>query len=105
MSDSSHLQAIEEAANIACACLLPEKSKFRYNETYNAFSIWYTSRNIQDVNETVMLGYFKERSEARKSPSSLWCEYSMLKLTSCQFFCCYLNYIRKCWKLMQLMKM
>ena len=71
MSVLSYLKAIEDAANIACASLLPEKSKLRYNETYKAFSNWYTSRNTQGVNETVMLDYFEEGSEALKYLSSL----------------------------------
>lgn len=72
---------MEEAANLACSTLLPEKSKIRYYQVYEAFCKWCTIKDIQEVSETVMLAYFEERSEILKSPASLWSEYSMLKLT------------------------
>lgn len=73
--------AIDKAASIACASLLPEKSKIRYNQAFEFFMKWCASNNVVEITENVMLAYFLEKSNAVKSPSSLWCIYSMLKLT------------------------
>ena len=88
MSDSEdstdYYAEIENAANKAKASLLPTKSKLRYERTYNIFKEWLVSKKIkEDINETILLAYFNERADALKSRNSLWCEYSMLKLTMC----------------------
>lgn len=72
---------IEESANIACLSLLPEKSRKRYEATYQYFKKWCQTKTATAVSETVLLAYFHEKSAVLKSPSSLWCEYSMLKST------------------------
>lgn len=71
----------EDADNIPCTSLLPEKSKMRYNQMYDAFAKWCLTKDIKKTTENVMMAYFMERSEVLKSPASLWSEYSMLKLT------------------------
>lgn len=62
--------------------LLPEKSKKRYESTYKVFKDWCQSKDNADVvTESLLLMYFQEKSSILKSPSSMWCEYSMLKTT------------------------
>lgn len=73
--------SVDEAASIACLELLPEKSKIRYENSYKLFKKWCAEKNIDSLEENVFLAYFLERSTKLKSPSSLWCEYSMLKST------------------------
>lgn len=73
-------EAIQKAAELACASLLPVKSKDRYCQTYNLFLEWFVEKNLSQIDENVMLAYFQEKSEAL-SPPSLWSQYSMLKLT------------------------
>lgn len=70
---------VEEAARIASASLLPEKSKTRYELAYDIFKKWCSGNNVGDVTENVLLAYFLEKSKTM-SPSSLWSVYSMLKL-------------------------
>lgn len=72
--------SIAEAALIACASLLPEKSKNRYNQAYEVFLKWCAEKIITEIDENVMLAYFLEKSETL-SPPTLWSIYSMLKLT------------------------
>lgn len=72
---------VEESANIACLSLLPEKSKKRYEAAYKSFKNWCQTKTASAVSETLLLAYFYEKSAQLKSPSSLWCEYSMLKST------------------------
>lgn len=73
---------IEEAANIACTSLLPEKSKKRYEITYDVFRKWCDAKYVDiHTSEAVLLAYFLEKSKKYTSPASLWCEYSMLRST------------------------
>ncbi|KAK5647242.1 hypothetical protein RI129_000573 [Pyrocoelia pectoralis] len=86
MSDSNEVVdffEIESSANAARASLLPEKSKARYERTYTYFKEWCNSKNVKTINETVLLAYFNDRASNLTSPTSLWSEYSMLKLTLC----------------------
>lgn len=72
---------VEESASIACLSLLPEKSKKRYESSYTLFKNWCQTKNNAAFSETTLLAYFLKKSTTLKSPSSLWCEYSMLKTT------------------------
>lgn len=81
VSDSGDFGDTENAKNISYISQLPEKSKIRYNQMYESFLKWCTTKHIQKTTENVMMAYFMERSEVLKSPASLWSEYSMLKLT------------------------
>jgi integrase len=72
---------IQDAANIACGSLLPAKSKVRYNICFESFMNWCASKDIEEISENVLLAYFLEKANVLKSPTSLWSEYSMLKLT------------------------
>lgn len=60
---------IQKAAGLACASLLPEKSKDRYSQTYNQFLEWFVDKNVSQIDENVMLAYFQEKSEALSPPS------------------------------------
>lgn len=75
------VSGIDVAASIACSSLLPEKSKKRYELTYKSFKGWCQTKDNAVVSEKSLLAYFLEKSAVLKSPSSLWCEYSMLKST------------------------
>ncbi|GLG94592.1 uncharacterized protein GBIM_01781 [Gryllus bimaculatus] len=59
--------------------LLPEKTKLRYEKEYQDFQHWRQCKDIDFVNETVMLAYAEEKSDTY-SPTSLWTKFSMLKL-------------------------
>lgn len=59
---------------------LPEKSERKYNAIYRAFMNWRESKNIIELDENVLLNYFKHLSQNYKS-SSLWTIYSMLRKT------------------------
>lgn len=72
---------IDEVADLASFNLLPRKSAKRYNFAYDFFKKWCSLKKVNIVTENVMLAYMVHRSEKLKSPSSLWCEYSMLKTT------------------------
>ncbi|XP_044260682.1 uncharacterized protein LOC123008751 [Tribolium madens] len=61
--------------------LLPEKSKKRYETTYKLFKDWCLTKNNAPVSESLLLTYFQEKGSILKSPSSKWCEYSILKTT------------------------
>lgn len=74
------MNSIEEAAIIACRSLLPEKSKERYNQAYEDFIKWCATKDVSTITEDVLLVFFMEKSK-KVSPSTLWSEYSMLKLT------------------------
>lgn len=60
--------------------LLPEKSKEKYLKAYDDFHKWKTAKGAKSVSESVLLVYFEYLSCTKKS-SSLWCIYSMLRLT------------------------
>lgn len=77
--DSSANSEIDEVETTVCGSLLPEKSKKRYEMTYDVFKKWCASKAVTNLGEDVLLTYFYERSERLKSSSSLWCVYSMLK--------------------------
>lgn len=73
---------IEEAADVACSSLLPERSKKRYEVTYALFKKWCDAKKLViHTTESVLLAYFLELSKKYTSPASLWCEYSMLRST------------------------
>ncbi|KAJ3642669.1 hypothetical protein Zmor_025430 [Zophobas morio] len=71
----------EDEAKEACLDLFPEKSMKRYELTYKLFKEWCTDKGTTIVSESLLLAYFLEKSKKFKAPSSLWCEYSMLKST------------------------
>lgn len=71
---------IQEAANLACTSLLPDKSKDRYNQAYESFIKWCTTKDVSTITEDALLAFFLEKSKTL-SPVTLWSEYSMLKLT------------------------
>lgn len=69
LSDSSEFEDEE---------LVPEKSKFKYQKTYEAFKKWCLEKNCTVVNERVLLAYF---SKEQSKYSTAWSIYSMLRLT------------------------
>lgn len=77
-SDDSDL---ENAWQVGCSAIIPEKSKERYEKTFKLFAAWCNKKNLENITEKVMLAYFVSRNETLKSPGSLWAEYSMLKAT------------------------
>lgn len=82
MSDSEGNSEIENAWEIGCAAIIPEKSKDRYEKVYKMFKNWCEEEDGASINEKVLLAYFVHRNKALKSPGSLWAEYSMLKSTT-----------------------
>ncbi|KAF2878948.1 hypothetical protein ILUMI_27221 [Ignelater luminosus] len=61
--------------------LLPEKTRQRYEVSYNQFMNWREAKDIKSsFSEDVLMTYFRELSEKIK-PSSLWAQYSMLRST------------------------
>lgn len=71
---------VEHAWNLGRSSLIPEKSKERYENTYNLFNSWCNKKS-RKINEKSLLAYFVIRREKLKAPGSLWAEYSMLKST------------------------
>lgn len=71
---------MEENAAKIIQDLLPQKSKQRYNLTYDKFVEWQTSRNVKSMSEAVMLTYFEELAQNWQA-STLWSHFSMLKST------------------------
>jgi hypothetical protein len=66
---------IKEAVNIASTSALPEKSRNRYEFTYESFKNWCGRKNVSTVMHKVMLAYILGRSQQLKSPASLWCDW------------------------------
>ncbi len=73
-------QEIEMAWEEGCASVIPEKSKDRYQNTYQIFKKWCEAKNAP-MEEKTVLAYMVQRCSNLKSPGSLWAEYSMLKAT------------------------
>lgn len=59
-------------------CLIPSKSKFIYQQAYESFKKWKSSRNTNLTSENVLLAYFNVLLDKYK-PSTLWAQHSMLK--------------------------
>lgn len=80
MSDSESLPSdIEEAATNAASCLVPVKSKEKYEMAFQRFSSWCDEKNVKNItHEKVLLAYFDHLSKQYKS-SSLWAFYSMIR--------------------------
>lgn len=78
---SSDDSDIEDAWQIGCSAVIPEKSRERYENAFQVFKAWCNEKNYQQISEKVLLAYFVRRNEKLKSPGSLWAEYSMLKST------------------------
>ena len=57
--------------------MLPEKSRYIYEQTYKCFTDW-KKKNNTTTSEDVLLAYMSNLSE-RYQPSTLWSQYSMLK--------------------------
>lgn len=72
-------EEVENEAADAVNTLLPQKSRQKYENEYRAFQRWKTMKNVNGTSEKVLLAYFSEKS--KKSKSSLWSHYSMLKAT------------------------
>lgn len=71
---------IAKKAEKATQNLLPRKSRDSYDKEYDQFLKWMSENAVENINETVLLGYFNDLSE-KFSPSSLWAKYSMIKKT------------------------
>lgn len=72
---------IRELANVARGAVLPEKSKPRYEYTYESFRKWQTEKKVEGLfSEDVFLAYFRELSE-KVCPTTMWSAYSMLRNT------------------------
>ena len=72
-------QEILVAAKKAESKLVPEKSNERYAKAYNAFKRFQGKNKTNSFSETTLLAYFYELSQ-QIFPSTLWSQYSMLKL-------------------------
>lgn len=74
MSDS------ESDCEVTTVIKIPEKSRAVYESLYNKFEEWCKKRNVQWIDEPMLLGYFQEMVATQK-PSTAWSHYSMLKAT------------------------
>lgn len=70
-----------EHARAASMDLLPQKSRVRYNNTYNNFKVWQGSYNVKTICEDLILAYFHVLAEKNYKPTSLYAFHSMLKAT------------------------
>lgn len=59
---------------------LPEKSREKYLKAYHVFNEWRLTKGASSFSETVLLSYFLDLSQTRRS-STMWSIYSMLKAT------------------------
>lgn len=73
-------EEIAETAKQVSLNLLPDKSKKKYERSYELFSSWCVSKKVTKLSENVLLAYFAEQSKVMKS-STIWSCYSMLKKT------------------------
>ncbi|KAJ8977830.1 hypothetical protein NQ317_011914, partial [Molorchus minor] len=69
---------VRVAAERATEGIIPEKSRERYENTYELYSKWCVAKGVQHTSETVLLAYFCEISKQSKA-STLWSRYSMLR--------------------------
>lgn len=76
----SEFEEIERAWEEGCSAIIPEKSKIRYQNTYQSFKKWCEGKNLR-IDEKTLLAYFVQRHMQLKAPGSLWAEYSMIKST------------------------
>jgi len=71
---------IAEKAEKVIQNLLPKKSRDSYDKEYEKLVNWMAENGVENINETVLLGYFGDLAETF-SPNSLWSKYSMVKKT------------------------
>ncbi|KAK5641530.1 hypothetical protein RI129_010077 [Pyrocoelia pectoralis] len=70
---------LKEAAERAEACLLPEKSRGRYEMALKVYEKWCAERNAKNIaSETALMAYFSDMARQKK-PSTLWATYSMIR--------------------------
>ena len=69
---------LRELAENVAQDLLPSKSKKYYEAAYEKFVEWKKKKAI--TSENCLLIYFNEMAKKFK-PSTIWCQYSMLKQT------------------------
>ncbi|KAJ8982084.1 hypothetical protein NQ317_015596 [Molorchus minor] len=69
---------VRVAVERATEGIIPEKSRERYENTYELYSKWCVAKGVQHTSETVLLAYFCEISKQSKA-STLWSRYSMLR--------------------------
>lgn len=53
--------SIVESAKATCNALLPETSTNTYNYYYNQFCNWRLSKEIEGINEDLLLAYFYDK--------------------------------------------
>lgn len=54
-------EVILKAAKEASSSLLPQKSRDRYEKTYSQFCDWRKKKEVEGVDENIMLAYFFEK--------------------------------------------
>ncbi|XP_051164650.1 uncharacterized protein LOC127283675 [Leptopilina boulardi] len=69
-----------EESNLAIQESLPDKSRVKYEATYDTFVTWQEKQGTQSFAEADLLSYFHQLGEKYK-PSTLRSIYSMLKTT------------------------
>lgn len=70
---------LRDLANSAKSCVIPSKTKHRYENAYNLFKKWQVEKNAVNVySENVFLAFFRE-GMVNKSPNTLWSEFSMIR--------------------------
>lgn len=79
-SDDLTPEDIRNEANSIVDNILPSKSKHFYMKCYEEFMSWKTKKGVKFISESLLLVYFQELSNTKKS-SSLWSFYSMLRST------------------------
>lgn len=78
--EESIIRNFGEEGRLIINKLLPAKSCIKYENTYNSFMKWRTDYKAKTFDENVLIVYFEELSKKLK-PSTLWCQWSMLRTT------------------------
>lgn len=58
--------------------LLPKKSKAKYDNCFTNFEKWCESKNVRNIDESVMIAFFGQLCE-KFAASTVWSQYSMIK--------------------------
>lgn len=73
---------IDEIAENVIKGLLPQKSKKKYEKTYENFITWMAKNKALKISENVLLAYFNHlNTEKGYAPPTLWSTYSILRST------------------------
>lgn len=81
-SDSEDLKTpaeLKETAQTVIENLLPEKSRNKYNKTYEEFLHWKSEKNTPSFSENVLVSHFCKKAQ-KYEPSTLRSLYSYTRM-------------------------